>query len=441
MSELYTLIDIDPSLYVKLDNFTQSVLYREQKDHVCSLVSCLQYKPGAIDGSNTGSGKTYSAIATVRRLGLKPIIICPNVSTSSWKDVCRLFDTEPVSIINYESLNRECSIKGVVEWDKVIEKFKWIVPNPRRCVAIFDEAHKCKSMNSFNGMALIEASKKFKTLLLSATICDKPKSFLVYGYVLGFYKSIKSGRRWVDRLYAQEKRELSSKDNILHKFIFPEYGSKMVNKIDDYDNEIEVATYPIEKKVSKKIDRSYEKMSKAEKANRLSLITKLREKVEKSKINIIIREADKYLNEGNSVVIFINYRSNFAKLEEHFNYQEISKIYGGQTDADRQYQIENFQTNRNKIILIMIQAGGTSISLHDQSGKNPRVSLISPSFSGIELVQALGRIYRCGLNSHVLQKIIYTDTKIEKRLANIIRNKIKFLDDLSKETLSIENFI
>ena len=53
----------------------------------------------------------------------------------------------------------------------------------------------------------------------------------------------------------------------------------------------------------------------------------------------------------------------------------------------------------------MTQAGGTGLSLHDVNGEHPRVSLISPSFSAIDLKQALGRIHRAGAKSPAVQKL------------------------------------
>ena len=83
----------------------------------------------------------------------------------------------------------------------------------------------------------------------------------------------------------------------------------------------------------------------------------------------------------------------------------------------------------------MIQTGGESISLHDIDGKHPRVSIISPSMSSIELVQVLGRIYRTGVKSPVLQKIVFCDDTYENNICQIIKNKINFLNKLTDDDL------
>ena len=55
-----------------------------------------------LDGSSTGLGKTYTAIATCSHLKLKPIIVCPLSVIGVWQNVCRIFNVVPLTIVNYE---------------------------------------------------------------------------------------------------------------------------------------------------------------------------------------------------------------------------------------------------------------------------------------------------------------------------------------------------
>lgn len=69
------------------------------------------------------------------------------------------------------------------------------------------------------------------------------------------------------------------------------------------------------------------------------------------------------------------------------------------------------------------------------SGFHPRVSLISPSFSSVDLVQTLGRIYRIGINTPVLQKIIFCANTYEKYICQKVKQKINFINYISDEDL------
>ena len=90
------------------------------------------------------------------------------------------------------------------------------------------------------------------------------------------------------------------------------------------------------------------------------------------------------------------------------------------------------QNNKEKIIILTLQSGGQSISLHDKTGHHPRVSIILPSFSSIDLIQALGRIHRSGVKSYCYQNIIFCANTHEENICNKIKNKIKFMKDINE---------
>lgn len=87
-------------------------------------------------------------------------------------------------------------------------------------------------------------------------------------------------------------------------------------------------------------------------------------------------------------------------------------------------------------MLSMISAGGVGISLHDQTGDAPRVSIISPGFSAVELRQALGRIHRSGGKSPARQYIVFAGGTIEDSVRNAVRNKLNKLDLLNDGDMS-----
>ena len=115
---------------------------------------------------------------------------------------------------------------------------------------------------------------------------------------------------------------------------------------------------------------------------------------------------------------------------------DIAEIRGGQFDLEREKAIEDFQSNRKRIMLCMISAGGVGISLHDETGDAPRVSIISPGFSAVELRQALGRIHRSGGKSPAIQYIVFADGTIEDTVRHAVRSKLNNLDLLNDGDLS-----
>jgi hypothetical protein len=91
--------------------------------------------------------------------------------------------------------------------------------------------------------------------------------------------------------------------------------------------------------------------------------------------------------------------------------------------------------NKDNLIICNIKVGGQSISLHDKYGR-PRVSLIVPSFSSIDLLQSLGRIHRAGSKSPALQRIIYCSNTCEEVISRRLNSKIEFLSKINDDDLS-----
>jgi SNF2 family DNA or RNA helicase len=434
---------------VTFDKIVENNILPYQYLHVLNLVSALKKSntTTVVDGSTTGLGKTYTAIATCKQLNLRPFIICPMGIMGNWENVCNTFDVIPLGIVNYELIrNGKEYNNGVKTKSTHITKenktFKWTFENIKNSIVIFDEAHKCKNESSLNGKLLMSLKNVTRVMLLSATLCDKSEDFLLFGYMLGFYENLKKGKNWIQGIIRDDKNKFT-KESTLSKHLFPDKGSKM--GIDDLGkkippNIISSELYTIDKKSIDIINNEYLNIKNAyenSKGNKLIEIIKSRKIIEKYKIPVILDLCYKYLELEKHIVIFVNFLETLEILKHNLNECNISFsfIEGGQTLEEREQNILLFQENKNKVILCMIQAGSISISLHDLTGRNPRVSIISPSLSCIDLIQALGRIYRSGVKSQVLQKLVFCDKTYETNICNIIRNKINFLDKLTDDEL------
>lgn len=65
-----------------------------QIHHLKSLVQIYNNYHRILDTSDTGTGKTYVAIALCLVLNLKPFIICPKSVLSNWKEIIEYFSTQ-----------------------------------------------------------------------------------------------------------------------------------------------------------------------------------------------------------------------------------------------------------------------------------------------------------------------------------------------------------
>ncbi|ATZ80667.1 putative helicase [Bodo saltans virus] len=409
--------------------------------HILNMISIFKKSNTccAVDFSGTGTGKTYTTIALCGQLDYEPIIICPKSVICYWKDICSLFGVVPKTIINYESLKKGKDLNDDMTKVKssiveiVDDKFVWKNIDKNKNIIIFDEAHRCKNHKTLNGKLLLAAKDICRILLLSATIAQKYDDFLLFGYMLNFYRQLKNGKKWIEGILREEKYKFNSKeDTQLASYIYPTKGSRMsysdmTKKLSM--NNITTQCYSIDEQYVKEIEKEYKKIKNDKSA--LEAIISSRQRIELLKIPIVIDLVEKYLDMGRSVVVFVNFLSTMSELIKFFTKKHIDCTYvaGNQTIEERTAAVEQFQENKIKLIICTISAGSESISLHDITGLSPRVSLILPSFSGKDLCQALGRIYRTGVKSIVEQKIIFCDEKTENLICEKLKEKIKFLNN------------
>ena len=407
-----------------------------QVNHVNNLYNTMIMNKRALDASDTGTGKTYTTIYLCKKLDLIPFIICPKSVVSTWLKVLYYFDFTDNEFVltTYNQVIKHNFIK------KDGEEYYWDFTNISKMnyLFIYDEAHKCKNKDTINAKILTDLSDNgVNIILLSATIADKPLYFMILGYVLKLYTSYQDGLFWLDNVIKCNKK---SKHPLLavHNILYPKYASRM--RIDDLegmfkDNKINFDGIVMENYFE--IEREYENINKLveeTKKSNLGNIQKIRQKIEFFKVDAIVKLTFNYLKEGKNVAIFVNFTNTINELSKKLGTKCI--IYGQQSIEERSKNIEDFCSDKSRIIICNTQSGGSGISLHDTIGNYPRVSLISPTWSAQDLLQVLGRIHRATGKTDVVQTIIFCKNTIEENIGNVIKSKInniRVLNDGTKE--------
>jgi superfamily II DNA or RNA helicase len=211
-----------------------------------------------------------------------------------------------------------------------------------------------------------------------------------------------------------------------------------IKDIPDFpENEIVAEAYELSDHATKETEKAYEE-AKAEieenaDTNPLVVLLRARQKAELLKVDLLADMAEDLLDEDNkSVVIFTAFRETQRMLQIEFGRrfaQPVTcQILGEQSAEGRERSIQEFQHGDRRIILVMIQAGGVAISLHDEVGDRPRVALICPTYSAVEMKQALGRVHRASGKSKCLQRIIFAAGTVEEEACKAVRRKLANLD-------------
>ena len=431
-------------------------LFDFQFFHVFNLMTAFRSTNVVLDGSDTGTGKTYTSIALCKQLNIRPFIVCPKTIMSTWRTVCNLFEVSPLAIVNYECIKNgkfydadgkiiDCKFVEVSQYDKKNIEFKWKLP--RYSIVIFDEVHRCRNSKSQNAQLLLSTKDQWRVLMLSATLSDKPEHFHVFGYMLGCYKNMKQAKNWINGMILEDKAYIGAKPELsaINKFIYPNKGSRMrIKELGDKfpSNQVSADTYFIDDDKRELVNKSFVRINENtlllesslennKNAKILGEIVKARQILEEAKILIMVELANDYIENGYNVVLFVNFNETIKKLSELLKTNCI--VNGATSEEARTENVRKFQENESKIIICNI-AISQGISLHDLYGV-PRVSLVSPSFSATQLIQALGRICRAGSKTPALQRIIYCANTCEEIICNRIKSKLEFLSKLNDNDL------
>jgi len=396
----------------------------QQKGHD-KLIQIFSKGQTALETSGTGYGKMYVSCFVAKTMGFKLAVVCPKIIIPTWKQVAEEAGVETVFVLNYEKIRTGKSEAG--SWARGKRHFEWNIPDPATLL-VFDEAHKMKNAQTKNGLLGASASKiPCKKLFVSATLCRDPRELKAVGLCLNLFNN-DDFFHWCIKLgvhkgvFAWEFRGTQKELQKLHDTLAPWMHRERTEDIEGFPKN-QVEAMAVETGHAKQIDKYIKAlMEKKEDDEQLPIVQQLRERqeIELLKVGAITEMTKELVDEGKSVVIFINFRDTMAAIKHSF--PDAATISGDQVENDRQAGIELFQNNQSHVIICQTQAGGVGLSLHDLQGRQ-RVSLISPTWSAIDLIQALGRINRSGAKSPAIQKIIFAAGSMEERVRSKVQAK------------------
>ena len=436
-----------------------------QVESVSKLVASIKKYNCAIDGSDLGIGKTYVACAVAREMGMKMVIVCPKAVMESWRRVINnhfKMKNWLVDIVNYEQLRigkKESKVASFVVNKKTHrEKFIWKIG--KDTLIVWDESQKLKNWKTKNSKTCIEAFKQgYKMLFCSATNATNPLELRTVGTVLGLFKGAPAYYQWcyehgVDkgRFGMEFTKDMAIRQKVLkklHNDIFVNRGVRLSrDSIPNFpESEITANCYNMDDSDVKKINAYHKEMEmelrrlqtqiKRDKSSEFTAILRARQKIELTKVPLFIDMIEEGIEDGMSIVVFLNFTETINAISKRLN---TKCIFDGKVgDAERQKSVDDFQEGSERVILVNIASGGAGLSLHDIHGKNPRLSLLSPSYSAVLMRQSTGRVWRDSAKSKSIQKIVFVAGTVEEAVCQNVQEKLKNLDILNDGDLKIEH--
>lgn len=419
-----------------------------QEPHAQRLLDILKESRAALDGSECGTGKTYSAAWVAAQLQVKTLVVCPLSVVPTWEAIMADAGARDFKVLNWESVWRKLGRK--VPWGKG-SYFEWTDQWP---LFIFDEVHRAQSSTSMQGKMLIAATRqcritKGRILALSATAADTPLKMRALGFSLGLFEldnfywwldnhgcpeltlgpKDKPERQWKERVFlkkqqpqvmAELNREIyESKGARLRIADIPDFPTTQiaVRLLSGHDKEVQ--------RLSAELKAFYDErtvkagMAEDERAK----LTYARMAMEAAKVPALVDMIADAL-ETSKVVVFCNYSATLDALAVECSKKKWSHGFiRGEQDADeRQACISAFQSDKLDVCLANVQAGGVGVSLHSTE-KVPRTSFVCPTFSSVDMIQCFGRVHRDG-GGHSRQFIVFFKDTVEERVANAVQAKI-----------------
>jgi superfamily II DNA or RNA helicase len=434
----------------------ESGLRSWQVDAVGKICAALEKWGCAIDGSDLGVGKTYTACGVVRELDMDILVVCPKAVRESWQRVIKnhfKMAGRMVGIINYELLTRgrsDSDIASYVRNKKThVNEFIWKIP--KNTLIVWDESQKLKGSTTKNSKVCLLALKQgYKMLFCSATNATNPLELRTVGMSLKLFDNNKQYYQWLYLHGVNKGRfglEFNNNKEVLTKLnrdIFIDRGIRLTRDIipNFPESQITAQCYDMEEENQKKINSLYDEMktelkrlnSKVKKegknnTSQLTAILRARQKIELVKVPLFIEMIEDGLENGMSVVVFVNFTDTIEALSKRLNTKCI--VNGQVKDKERQDNIDNFQSDKERVILVNIAAGGAGLSLHDLNGKYPRLSIISPSYSAVQMRQATGRVWRDSAKTKSIQKLIFVSGTVEVQVCEAVNKKLDNLDFLN----------
>ena len=442
------------------------LLLPPQREHAVSLLNSLYINGVACDQSETGTGKTYVAAWLAKNLNSPVVIVCPKVVIPSWTKVLSYFGIKAHCLINYEKLMRGNTEHLNFKDGKDNGPSDYVINFPKNSLVILDEVHKCKSATSKNSDFLIKLKMDgYKSLLLSATSATNPLEMKAFGFATTLHNLVSyrqfitssgayAGRYGGFQIDLQSQKTVEAMSNI-HNTLFNLYkvSSRMTRKMFDKifpDNHVMADCFDMGTNTDK-INRVYLQME-AEMAaleessinysqHHFAIMTKARRMAELLKVPTMVEMIEDWYDEGISPVVFVNFTDTVEAIEKQLAKNskfdgKIARIVGGQSDKVRQNDIELFQSDVKRIMIANLAAGNAGVSLHDLIGNHPRGAIISPSYSAINLLQALGRIHRAEGKTTCIQKVMFAAGTIEVEACKRVQCKLNNLECLNDGDLT-----
>lgn len=429
----------------------------------------------ALDASDTGIGKTFTAIATALEFetaegGIPKIaVICRARAVTKWKAALAEFGVVPEFVMSWEKARNGRNEHFIPIRNRLgrVRAFNLVMPDP--AILVVDEIHAGGGLKSQNAELVIAARRNPNVLVLglSATPADSPLKMRALGFCTGMHRLDNDFWNWCRRngcvrspfggLYFRK----GDRDRVLgdiHRQLFegPAKWGVRLRKKELMDagsfpaSETFVERWDVEPVAPKWLTPYLEAVDDDEQADMDRhdhnphagiLAIRDRQRAELYKVPALVEEIEDRVEEGEWVTVFIQFTRTIQAISERLRKINHGVLDGKSSRVNQERAVNDFQSGKTQVLVCQVDAGSESIDLHDTDGARPRHVIVFPTYKAVTLIQVLGRAVRSGAKSPVVQRIVYSSTGIEAKIANAIERRLENLSLLTDGELNAEGMI
>jgi superfamily II DNA or RNA helicase len=446
-----------------------------QEEAARQLSEILSERGFALDASDTGIGKTFTAIATALEFvdseGYLPkiAVICRARAVTKWKAALASFFITPEFVMSWERARggRNEDFMPIRNRLGRVKTFHMGCPHPM--ILIIDEIHAGGGIKSLNAEIVIAAHRNPNVLVLglSATPADSPLKMRALGFCTGLHQLDDNFWNWCRRngcvrspfgglYFRKQDRDRVLTDIHRHLFSDPDRWGVRLRKKDLFEagqfpvSETFVELWDLPTSPPAWLTPWLKQVDDDEQADIERhegepgpgiLAMRDRQRGELFKVPALIEEIEDRLEEGESVIVFVQFTRTIQAISERLGKTDHKILDGKRSRRDQEAAVNDFQSGLVRLLVCQVDAGSESIDLHDVHGDRPRHVIIFPTYKAVTLIQVLGRAVRSGAKSPVVQRIVYSSTGIESRIARAVENRLENLSLLTDGELNMEGLI
>jgi superfamily II DNA or RNA helicase len=382
-----------------------------------------------LNASGLGTGKSFCATGSVQLLGVDAVFMCRKAIVDTVHEIAtQHFGLRSGQIY---PINLEMVRTGRTEFGKWVDgerdentgrckkKFIW---NLNKRILIWDEVHSASALNSLNSEMLRAAKDQgVKLMMLSGTAADHIHRMRSIGYALDLHSyydfwqfcarygaspeswmcgmtdkmlKTRAGREELERRQNAEMAKIHERLIKAGRMIrlrsseIPGFPQCSIHPMCiDFDSRELTAIFA-------EMQAELEELKKKGTGRtQLEVMMRARQKAELLMVPTWAEMAEDAIEEGESVVFFLNFTATVRSLAERL---KTDCIYTGENLKDRAQHHARFMADESRVIVTNQAAAGESIGFQDKHGRFPRTGIVSPSFWAAQVNQVLGRLPRDG---------------------------------------------